>query len=72
MIPWKYDRKCPAQKELIKCAQKRPVTWMQTAGLLATLCTICFPGHSLVLLSNQALLSRDACVTKLLLTGAVG
>lgn len=72
MVPWKYDRKCLAQKELIKHAQKRAVTWMQTAGLLATLCAICSPGHSLVLASNQALLSRDTCVTKPLPTGAVG
>lgn len=64
MVPWKYDRK--------RLAQKRAVTWMQTAGLLATLCAICSPGHSLVLASNQALLSRDTCVTKPLPTGAVG
>lgn len=58
MVPWKYDRKCPAQKELIKHAQKGAVTWMQTAGLLATLWAICSPGHSLVLASSQALLSE--------------
>lgn len=72
MVPWKRDRKCLAHKELIKHTQKRAVTWMQTAGLLATLCAICSPGHSRVLASNQALLSRGACVTKPLPTGAVG
>lgn len=45
---------------------------MQTAGLSATLYAVYCPGHSLVLASNQALLSRDACVTKPLPTGAVG
>lgn len=77
---WKHNRRCqattwhsPAQEELIKRAQKGAVTWMQTVGLSATFSVCCLLSRTQPLLtSDQALLSRDACVTELLLVGAGG